>query len=107
MVYVDDTKLKNKVNCEEDVEELQSELEKLDMWAKYNCMEYNKKKFQVMRYSQNEDLKKNTTYFAGTYDEFIEQFSSLRDLGIQRSDDKRSQSTLRVYVRRPNKSVDG
>ena len=50
-------------------------------------MEFNKTKFQVVRYGPNEELKNNTTYFAGNYDEVIEIFSSVRDLGIQLADD--------------------
>ena len=40
LVYVDDTKVKQKVNTEEDVEELQQELEKLDKWANANNMKF-------------------------------------------------------------------
>ena len=49
LVYVDDTKVKQTVNTEEDVEKLQKELEKLDKWAKSNNMNFNGKKFQVVR----------------------------------------------------------
>ena len=87
LVNVDDTKVKQKVVTIEDVEKLQVELAKLDKWAKDNNMEFNKKKFQVMRYGQNEELKNSTTYFAGNYDEVIDRYASLRDLGIQLSDD--------------------
>jgi hypothetical protein len=86
-VYVDDTKVKKIIKTEEDVEDLQSELEKLNTWSENNNMEFNKKKFQVIRYGENEDLKNETSYFAGNYDEVIERFNSLRDLGVQLSDD--------------------
>ena len=87
LTYVDDTKIKQKVNTEEDVENLQKELEKLDKWAKSNNMNFNGKKFQVVRYGTNEELKNNTEYFSGSYDEIIERFESVRDLGVQLSDD--------------------
>ena len=87
LVYVDDTKVKQKVNTEEDVENLQKELEKLDNWAKSNNMNFNGKKFQVVRYGPNEELKNSTEYFSGSYDEIIERFDSVRDLGVQLSDD--------------------
>ena len=87
LVYVDDTKVKLKVETEDDVEKMQAELEKLDNWSKDNNMEFNKKKFQVVRYGTNEELKNNTTYFAGDYDEVIERFFSVRDLGIQLTND--------------------
>ena len=71
LIYVDDTKVKMEVNSQEDVEELQSEIQKLDKWATDNNMKFNKKKVQVMRFGQNKDLKENKTYFSGNYDEVI------------------------------------
>ena len=50
-------------------------------------MEFNGSKFQVIRYGQNEDIKNDTTYFTGEYNEIIERFSSLRDLGVQLQED--------------------
>ena len=50
-------------------------------------MNFNGKKFQVVRYGPNEELKNNTEYFSGSYDEIIERFDSVRDLGVQLSDD--------------------
>ena len=87
LVYVDDAKVKQSVKSESDVEHLQYELNKLDQWAIANNMEFNKKKFQVLRYGEDEDLKNETSYFTGNYDEVIERFESLRDLGVELSDD--------------------
>ena len=87
LVYVDDTKVKQRVNSEEDIECLQKELQKLDNWAKENNMKFNGKKFQVVRYGQNEELKNSTEYFAGNFEEIIERFETIRDLGVQLSDD--------------------
>ena len=39
------------------------------------------------RYGHNEELKNNTDYFSGNYEEVIERFDSIRDLGVQMSDD--------------------
>ena len=50
-------------------------------------MEFNNKKFQVLRYGANSNLKNETEYFTGNYDQIIERFESLRDLGIQMSED--------------------
>ena len=87
LVYVDDTKVKQRVNSKEDIECLQKELQKLDNWAKENNMKFNGKKFQVVRYGQNEELKNSTEYFAGNFEEIIERFETIRDLGVQLSDD--------------------
>ena len=87
LVYVDDTKVKQKVTSESDVEDLQKELIKLDNWAKVNNMEFNKGKFIALRYGENEALKNETEYFSGEYDEINERKESLRDLGVQLTDD--------------------
>ena len=87
LVYVDDTKVNQKVTSEQDIEILQQELIKLDNWAKENNMDFNKGKFVVMRYGQNEDLKNETEYFSGNYEEIIERKDSVRDLGVQLTDD--------------------
>ena len=87
LVYVDDTKVNQKVTSEQDIEILQQELIKLDNWAKENNMDFNKGKFVVMRYGQNEDLKNETEYFSGNYEEIIERKESVRDLGVQLTDD--------------------
>ena len=55
-------------------------------WAKENDMDFNKGKFVVMRYGQNEDLKNETEYFSGNYEEIIERKDSIRDLGVQLTD---------------------
>ena len=100
LVYVDDTKVKQKVNTEEDVENLQRELEKLDKWANDNNMNFNGKKFQVVRYGPNEELKNNTEYFSGVYDEIIERFNSVRDLGVQLSDDASFNEQIEKVVKK-------
>ena len=87
LVYVDDTKLRQSIKTEEDVETMQKELDKLLTWGTNNNMEFNGSKFQVIRYGHNEDIKNDTTYFTGDYNEIIERYSSLRDLGVQLQED--------------------
>ena len=77
LVYVDDAKVKQSVKSESDVEHLQNELNKLDQWAIANNMEFNKKKFQVLRYGDDEDLKNETSYFTGNYDEGVNNPTAL------------------------------
>ena len=50
-------------------------------------MEFNKGKFVVLRYGENEILKEETNYFFGNFEEIIERKQSLRDLGVQLTDD--------------------
>ena len=87
LVYVDDTKVKQKVKTETDVELLQAELMKLYTWGNRNNMEFNAKKFQVIRYGKDINLKEGTEYFVGDFEEVIERFSSLKDLGVQINED--------------------
>merc|ERR1712177_67727 len=44
LVYVDDTKINQRVTSEQDIEALQEEMIKLDSWSKENNMEFNKGK---------------------------------------------------------------
>jgi len=62
-------------------------LEKLYKWQTVNNMKFNGKQIQVLRYGPNNDLKNSTEYFTEDMENIIEQFSSLRDLGIILSDD--------------------
>ena len=86
-LFVDDAKIKEKIETEEDVKVMQENLEKLYEWQTKNNMKFNGKKFQVLRYGSNEELKNNTMYFTEETENVIEQFSELRDLGIILSDD--------------------
>ena len=57
-------------------------------------------KFQVVRYGPNEELKNNTEYFSGSYDEIIERFDSVRDLGGQLSDDASFNAQIEKVVKK-------
>ena len=49
--------------------------------------EKNAKKFQVMRYGKNENLKENTMYFTEDTSEIVERQEVIRDLGVLLSED--------------------
>ena len=51
-IYVDDSKLKKGITCEDDVESLQSDIVKNHNWSQNNNMELNGTKFQVIRYGK-------------------------------------------------------
>ena len=88
-IFVDDTKIKDKVKEENDVEKLQDDVEKLYNWQANNNMEFNDSKFQLLRYGHNENLKNETLYFTGNMDQVIMRVSFLRDLGVIMSDNAR------------------
>ena len=87
LVYVDDSKSKQKVNTPEDVEVHQENLNKIYQWEQDNNMEFNGGKFLVLRYGKNKELKENTLYFTRDMDQVIEQVNTWRDLGITMSDE--------------------
>ena len=57
-VYVDDTKTVRMVETEDDVENHQKDINKLDSWGKSNNMEYNAPTFFVIRYGKTSILKR-------------------------------------------------
>ena len=88
-VFVDDAKIKEAIEDEEGVEKLQQNLDTLYEWENENKMKFNGRKFQLLRYGTKEEIKNNTIYFTTNMEEVIEQFSSLRDLGVIMSDTAR------------------
>ena len=86
-LFADDTRIAKEVRNETDVENFQTDLEKLYDWQKQNNMEFNSNKFEVLRYGKNDDLKQSTCYLTPNSDDIIEEKESLRDLGIMMSND--------------------
>ena len=86
-VFVDDTKLKEKILGEEDVIKVQENLDTLYKWQENNNMQFNGTKFQVLRYGLNEDVKNDAIYFTDNMENIIDRFSSVKDLGMILSDD--------------------
>ena len=86
-LFADDTRVLREVRDEEDVEKLQADLDTLYEWQKKNNMEFNGKKFEVMRYGSNINIKESTVYFTPNFDDVIEEKDNLRDLGIIMTND--------------------
>ena len=86
-LFADDTRIARKVASEDDVESLQTDLEKLYNWQESNNMLFNSKKFELLRYGKNQDLKNSTLYLTPNQNDVIEEKESLRDLGIIMSND--------------------
>ena len=59
-MFADDTRVLGKIRTQEDVENLQLDLNKIYSWAENNNMLFNNKKFELLRYGNNEDLKTST-----------------------------------------------
>ena len=76
-VFVDDTKMKDIIRNEDDVERLQENLDKLFEWQAENNILLNGSKFQILRYGPNEELKDDTLYFTDNTENNIDRYSSL------------------------------
>ena len=80
-MFADDTRVLGNIASEEDVEKLQSDLEKIYKWAENNNMLFNNNKFEVLRYGKNTEIRDSTFYLSAN-DDIIEENESLRDLGV-------------------------
>ena len=74
LVYVHDSKVKDKIHTEEDVSKLQDNLDKIYLWERDNNMKFNGNKFQILRYGRNKKIKEDTCYFTGNM-EFVNRRS--------------------------------
>ena len=68
------------------MESLQRDLDKLYQWQEANNMLFNGKKFEMLRYGKNEELKNSTMYLTPGAEDFIKVKEDLRDLGVQMAD---------------------
>ena len=102
---MDDAKVKKKINDENDVQKLQSDIEKMYDWQTTNKMKFNGTKFQVLRYGNNKEVKENTDYYTENMEDVIKQYSSLRDLGITMSDDARFDQHIENVVTKVRKKI--
>ena len=84
-MFADDTRIMRKISTQIDVEALQEDLQKVFTWQDENNMKFNGKKFELLRYGPNQDIKESTGYLTPE-GETIEQKNNIRDLGIQMSD---------------------
>ena len=94
LVYVDDSKAKKRVNDETEVECLQEDLDKIYSWQSENNMEFNSKKFLVLRYGKNNTLKETTEYFTGEMELIIEEVESCNDLGVIMTNDGKFEAQI-------------
>ena len=66
-------------------------------------MQFKSKKFEILRYGKNQELKNSTFYLTPNQDEIIEEKECLRDLGILMSNDATFSSHVEVKIP-PNQS---
>ncbi len=69
------------ITCIQDADMLQEDLNQVYRWAEHNNMEFNASKFELLRYGNDQHLKKITSYTTAAGDEIKEE-THVRDLGI-------------------------
>jgi len=79
--FADDTRISHGITSEEDVAQLQSDLQIVYEWQQENNMLFNEKKFELLRYGKNQDIK-DTTNYTGPLKNQIGEKQCVRDLGI-------------------------
>ena len=104
-LFVDEAKVKKKIETEEDVENFQENLDKLYEWEDMKKMKFNGSKFKVLRYGPNAEINENTVYFTSSMEDIIERGTSLRDLGIILSDDGKFQDDIEKVVSKVRQRV--
>ena len=78
-LFCDDTRVMGPVDSEEDVENFQQDLNTVYDWQNQNNMLFNGKKFEMLRYGPNVDLKNSTNYLTPEYSDIIEVKNNLRN----------------------------
>ena len=85
-LFADDTRLTKMIKNESDIENFQSDLDKVYQWSTDNNMIFNSTKFEVLKHGKNEDLKDDYNYLTPNNENLIERKEVLRDLGVLRND---------------------
>ena len=59
--FADDTRVSRSIKNTRDATQLQGDLEKIYTWQRLNNMEFNAGKFELLRYGNDEELKRQPT----------------------------------------------
>jgi hypothetical protein len=90
------------VNTVEDMEVIQEDLVILESWVSNNNSSFNGSKYKTLGISPNQELIDNTNHLSGDGDSLVEEESSIRDLGLLRSSNKRfDDHLLQVVTKTP------
>jgi len=82
--FADDTRVLTAITSEEDTRTLQSNLQTIYNWQKTKNMQFNEKKFELIRYGSNQHIK-DTTSYVGPNKTKIEEKLCVKDLGVKMS----------------------
>ena len=82
--FADETRISKVIIDHQDAQDLQADLNKVTKWISDNNMAFNEYKFELLRYRNNTHLE-TTQYLVGN--QKIDEKTSVRDLGVQVSND--------------------
>ena len=103
--FCDDTRVMRAVEKESDVEHLLEDRDRIYKWQVQNNILFNGKKFELLRYGPNSELKESTNYLTPGCEEFIEVKETLRDLGVIMSDKATFEEPISHVCKNLSKSV--
>ena len=99
-IFADDSKIVKEIETLADHEKLQEDLNIANEWSSDNNMELNQKKFQLMQYGNNDDLKR--PYSTGS-DIPLQKESDIKDLGVYLSEDLSWETQIADTVKKSRK----
>ena len=94
--FADDTRMMKAVNTGEDVEHLQSDLNRIYQWTAENNMKLNGEKFQLIKYGKKEPPR---SYLSPSGEE-IGEFHEVRDLGVILENTAKFDSHIRLIAKK-------
>ena len=94
-IFADDSKIVKPIRNQVDHDELQDDLLTAMKWADSNNMELNRKKFQLMQYGKDQDLK--ISYNTGL--DILESEMDIKDLGVYLSADLTTEKQITEAVK--------
>ena len=105
LLYADDVKLYREIKTDEDVETLQTDLDKLYDWTQYSLLKFHPDKCVVMRLmsSRSKKLKPNALY--NMDERRLKAVSEEKDLGISFNDNLTFEKHINEKVNKANSLV--
>ena len=97
--FADDTRIMKAVNTENDIDNLQSDLDRVYLWMAENNMKLNGDKFQHMRYGKEEP----SVGYRTPSGEDIREFPEVSDLGVIMENTAKFDSHLRSIANKGNR----
>ena len=99
--FADDTRATKGVGNVKQASELQTDLEEIYDWASKNKMEFNNKKFELMRYRLSTNPIQSCTSYTDSTGNIIQEKENIKDLGVIMSND----ASFKTHVKKVTDSL--